>query len=195
MTYSPLAYWTERGKTHEAEALREGWSTAENPELLALLDTLTFSTVLEIGCGFGRVGTSLMLHYPGIAYTGIDISADLIAGARKRLPDAELLVADIATWESERTWDLVIAIGVLGHILPQDIENVIGKMLRGANRDVVNIDWNDVGASTAYQYGHDYRSIYGVAAETVPNVGQVHRARGDGRMTMWHVARPPRLDP
>ena len=188
MTYSPLAYWTKRGKTHEAEALRDGWWTAENPELLALLDTLTFSTVLEVGCGFGRVGASLMAHYPDIAYTGVDISADLIAGARKRLPDAELVVADVATWESARTWDLVIAVGVLGHLLPGVIANVIGKMLRWADRDVVNIDWNDVGASTAYQYGHDYAAIYGAAADSLPNVGQVRRDTGDGRMTMWHVS-------
>ena len=185
--YSPPAYWSKRGKTHEAEALRDGWWAAENPELIALLDTLEFSTVLEVGCGFGRVGAFLLAHYPDITYTGFDISPDLVNGARKRLPGAEIFRADLATWDTHRTWDLVLGVSVLGHLLPKDIAGVIAKLRRWATRDIVTIDWNEVGGQTAYQYGHHYRELYGPDAVAKPDLGQHRRDPGDGRLSMWHV--------
>jgi len=101
-----------------------------------------------------------------------------VASAQRRLPDDELICADVAKWESDRKWDLVVAVSVLGHILPTDIENVIAKMRKWARYDVVAIDWDDVGNSTSFQFGHDYRRIYGDALiDEIPY----------GRQTVFHV--------
>jgi trans-aconitate methyltransferase len=178
MTYVPADYWGQRGKHYEAEAIERGWVNVENEPLFRLLDTLTFDSVLEVGCGFGRVGYAIKRHYPHVTYTGIDVSPDLIEAARKRLPDSELIVADVAEWDSDRTWDLVVAVSVLGHILPADIEAVIAKMRKWANNDVVAIDWDEVGASTSFQYGHDYGHIYGDALRSLTPYG---------RQSMFHV--------
>jgi SAM-dependent methyltransferase len=178
MTYVPADYWTQRGKVYEAEAIDRGWVSVENEPLFRLLDTLTFSSVLEVGCGFGRVGYAIKRHYPHVIYTGIDVSPDLIEAARKRLPESELIVADLATWDSDRKWDLVVSVSVLGHILPTDIEAVIAKMRKWADNDVVAIDWNEVGKTTGWQWGHDYGHLYGSAAiSTTPY----------GRQDIWHV--------
>jgi trans-aconitate methyltransferase len=178
MTYVPADYWTERGRHYESEAIERGWVNVENEPLFRLLDTLAFDSVLEVGCGFGRVGYAIKRHYPHVAYTGIDVSPDLIEGARKRLPDSELIVADLATWDSDRKWDLVVSVSVLGHILPADIEAVIAKMRKWATNDVVAIDWDEVGASTSFQYGHDYGHIYGDALRSLTPYG---------RQSMFHV--------
>ena len=165
MTYSPPVYWTLRGQGYEQEAVRRGWWSTENAPVLDLLDTLQFDSILEVGCGFGRVGAQVLARHPGVTYTGLDVSPDLIEGARRLLPDAELICADLATWDTDRQWDLVLSVSVLGHLLPQDIGAVIAKLRRLARRDLVHVDWNEVGKSTAFQYGHDYRAIHGDVTE------------------------------
>lgn len=179
MTYDPAVYWAERGRTYEDEARERGWWDAEDRPLIDLIGDLKPKTILEIGCGYGRVGAAIQRHFPNIAYTGIDISPDLIEASKRRLPNAELIVADAATWKSDRSWDLVIAANTLGHIRPEDLPGVWAKMERWAKRDIIHIDWNEVGASTAYQYGHDYRALHGRSAMTPM-----------GSTTMHHVPRP-----
>lgn len=176
MTYSAPEYWTERGKGWEDEARRKGFWDAENPELVALLESLTFRSVLDIGCGFGRVGATIARRWPRVRYTGIDVSPDLIDGARKRLPQAELICGDIVTMDLEGRWDLVLAVSTLGHIRPEDIAGVIANMRRWARFDVVHVDWNEVGASTEFQFGHPYRALHGPAVE-IPM----------GRQTLFHL--------
>jgi len=178
MIYHPAKYWRRRGKVYEAEAVDGGWVDVENEPLFKILDGLPFESVLEVGCGFGRVGAALKRHYPGIHYTGLDVSPDMVDSALRRIPDSGFICADVATWTSNLQWDLVVAVSVLGHILPTDIENVIAKMRKWARKDVVAIDWDDVGNSTSFQFGHDYRRIYGDALiSEVPY----------GRQTVFHV--------
>ena len=168
----PVEYWRQRGKTYPQECAERGWWDIENPPLFAILDTLEFGSVLDVGCGFGRVGAALIRHYPHIAYTGVDVSPDMLTVARERLPGAEFIEADLATWDDDRRWDLVVAVSTLGHVHPDDIEVVIAKLRRMANRDLVAIDWNEVGASTPYQWGHDYLHLYGDALKSVTPYGR-----------------------
>lgn len=162
MTYDPVTYWDEvRGPGYEQECIDKGWWDIENQPLFDLLDTLTFSSVLDVGCGFGRVGAAILKHYPDVAYTGIDVSHDMIEAARKRLPEAELICADLATWESDRAWDVVVSVSVLGHILPKDIASLIAKMRRWATNELIAIDWDQPGASTSFQFGHPFVELYG----------------------------------
>jgi hypothetical protein len=51
-------------------------------------------------------------------------------------------------------------------------------MERWAMRDIIHIDWNEVGAQTGYQFGHDYRDLHGPADETLM-----------GSTTMFHLAK------
>lgn len=180
MTYSPPKYWRERGKVFEQEAQAQHWWGAENKPLLELLARLRFSSVLEVGCGFGRVGASIVAHWPYVAYTGMDVSPDLVAAAQRRIPNGELICADLATWEPDRQWDLVVSVSVLGHILPEDVAGVIRKMRRWAKRDLVTIDWDETGQSTAYQYAHPYHRLYPKRVKRTPL----------GRLAMYHLHAP-----
>lgn len=174
--YEPTVYWTERGRTYEDEARQRGWWATENEPILDLVDSLEFASILEVGCDFGRVGAHVLARHPDVRYTGLDVSPDLIAGARRLLPDAELIVADLAAWDTDRRWDLVLAVSVLGHLLPQDIPATIAKLRRWACRDLVHVDWNEVGGRTEYQFGHPYQDIHG-AVEVTPY----------GRQSIYHV--------
>lgn len=176
MTYDPIAYWIKRGRHWEDEARKRGFWDAENPPLLQLMDTLHFDSVLDVGCGFGRVGASILERWPDVRYTGIDVSPDLIEGARKRLPDSELIVADLAQFDTDRMWDLVLSVSVLGHIRPDDVGPLIERMRRWARRDVIHVDWDEPGAFTSFRYGHDFRALHGPAIE-IPM----------GRQTLFHL--------
>src|SRR5687768_12107283 len=83
MTFSSKAYWDQRGKVYEKQARDGGWWDGEQEHLPDLLAKLRFSSVLEVGCGFGRVGASIKRRWPEVEYTGMDISADLVEGAQK----------------------------------------------------------------------------------------------------------------
>ncbi len=54
-------------------------------------------TVLDVGCGVGRV--SALLHERGFEVTGVDISEPFIEKARLLVPDVEFHVADITDTE------------------------------------------------------------------------------------------------
>lgn len=186
MTFNPGEYWAKRGKVYEQQAIKGGWWDGEQEGIPELLATLEFSSVLEVGCGFGRVGASIKRHWPEVTYTGIDISADLVEGARKRLPDSEIIEADLVTYTDDRQWDLVLAISALSHIPPEDIGGVVAKIKRWARRDIVVVDWNEVGGLTAYQAGHDVAKLLGWRAKRV-SVSGPGQTIYDGRMAMWHL--------
>ena len=69
------------------------------------------ATVLEIGCGTGRV--TLALAAAGCQVTGIDTDRELVAAlqgrARERDAEVEAFVADARTFDLGRRFDLVLA--------------------------------------------------------------------------------------
>jgi SAM-dependent methyltransferase len=188
VTFSPKAYWSKRGQVYEQQAIDGGWWDGEQEGIPDLLATLTFSSVLEVGCGFGRVGASIKAHWPEVEYTGIDISPDLVNAAQKRLPDSEIIEADMVIWNPDRRWDLVLAISSLSHIPPEDIFGVVRKLLAWARRDIVVVDWNQIGGKTAYQHGHDIAALLGPRTKRV-SVRGPGQTPEDGRMAMWHLPR------
>jgi 2-polyprenyl-3-methyl-5-hydroxy-6-metoxy-1,4-benzoquinol methylase len=67
------------------------------------------STVLDAGCGTGRVAVELARR--GIHVVGIDRDPSMIATARRSAPDVEFHVSDVATAELGRTFDVVVMAG------------------------------------------------------------------------------------
>ena len=177
MSYVPSVYWTERGRTFEEEARARGWHDAQDTVLAALLARLHYRSVLDVGCGFGRVAAAIERDRTWTRYTGLDVSPDLVAGARAAVPTGEFICTDLATWEPTRQWDLVLAISVLGHLLPDDVPIVTGRLAHAARRDLVVMDWDAVGQQTEYQFGHDYRAL-------LPDAEYV----GVGALGLWHVS-------
>ena len=73
--------------------------------------------VLDAGCGFGRVG--IELHHRGVEVVGVDLDPDLIERARRRAPDLDWRLGDLATMELGRTFSVVVAAGnVIGFVDP-----------------------------------------------------------------------------
>jgi SAM-dependent methyltransferase len=113
-------YWRRRHKRHEGDPRSVGnlgRSVAENLEsedrLRRVVDRAAqllapATTVLDLGCGYGR--TADCFAHQGYTYLGVDVSATAVAQARRRTADCHFVVADLATWHTEDTFDVVCAL-------------------------------------------------------------------------------------
>lgn len=161
MTYDPIPYWQTRGATYESRFVLARYA-AQEAALVGVLDKLEFSTVLEVGCGFGRIGALVKSLRPDCEYTGIDISPDLINSARTRVPDGEFYGVTLADFDpGGRTFDLVIAAEVLMHIPHRSVGRAIDKLRALASRYVVTVDWTapTEGRVGRHNFRHDYRML------------------------------------
>jgi trans-aconitate 2-methyltransferase len=82
---------------------------------------------IDLGCGPGNSTEILSAKLPAAHISGIDSSPDMIEAARKRLPQLEFSVADIASWRDAGPFDVILANAVL-HWLP-DHESLFPALL------------------------------------------------------------------
>jgi len=76
------------------------------------------SRVLEIGPGTGKATAELVRR--GYSVTGVELSPELAAVARRRAPEAEIVVSDFEAWEPQRAdFDLVVAFSASHWIAPE----------------------------------------------------------------------------
>ena len=74
-----------------------------------LVESYHPSSVLDAGCGTGRVAIELSRR--GVATVGADIDASMIAEARRRAPGLEWVEADLADLDLARQFDVVVMAG------------------------------------------------------------------------------------
>ncbi len=66
-------------------------------------------TAIDLGCGPGNSTETLLAYAPDAKVIGVDNSKDMIAAARKRLPNVSFELADISTWNAPGPFDLILA--------------------------------------------------------------------------------------
>ena len=67
------------------------------------------TSVLDAGCGTGRVG--IELHNRGIEVVGTDLDASMLAQARRKAPQIDWIEADLARLDLGREFDVVVLAG------------------------------------------------------------------------------------
>jgi SAM-dependent methyltransferase len=67
------------------------------------------ASVLDAGCGTGRVAIELARR--GVAVVGVDLDVSMLAAARRTAPGIEWIEHDLATLDLGRTFDAVIMAG------------------------------------------------------------------------------------
>ena len=76
------------------------------------------ATVLDAGCGTGRVAIELAGR--GIAVLGVDADPDMIAAARAKAPQLGWVVADLADLDRPERFDVVVLAGnVVPYVAPE----------------------------------------------------------------------------
>jgi cyclopropane fatty-acyl-phospholipid synthase-like methyltransferase len=187
--YIPSEYWFERGKKYKDEFRPNIYAQLQERILLDYLKNISvsfssFSTILEVGCGFGRLVKLLLSNFPNILeYIAIDLSPHQIDNAKEFVKPVieslehnplNFIVSDIQSFQSERKYDLVISAEVLMHILPSEIEEVMTKIVDMSNEHIINIDWYEKKLpwnAAAHNFIHQYEMIY----RNMPAVSNVYR--------------------
>jgi SAM-dependent methyltransferase len=118
--------WRERVDLDEYE---QRWKklaeSGQNPHGEAdFVDRFAPGSVLDAGCGMGRVAIELAAR--GIETVGVDLDPDLLGRARSQAPELAWQLADLATFDLERTFDVVVAAGnVIGFVADADREAAV----------------------------------------------------------------------
>lgn len=91
--------------------------------------------ILDYGCGIGDLYGFLRKEGIRVKYTGTDINPRLIETARKKYPDADFKVLDIAEDEVGETFDYVLLCGVFNLKVPgleDEVRLVLPKLFQTA---------------------------------------------------------------
>lgn len=188
MRYIPSEYWFERGKKYRDEYRPNKYAELQENILLDYLKNIpissSFSTILEVGCGFGRTAKLLLSNFPNILeYIAIDLSPHQIENAKefvkpvidiKEHNPLKFIVSDIQSFQNEKKYDLIISSEVLLHVLPSEIEKIMNKIVDMSNKHIINIDWYEgkTPKNTApHNFIHQYETIY----KSMPTVSNVYR--------------------
>ena len=182
MSYVPKEYWLERGKVYKQEfQYNKKFKLQEQMLIDYLKKQVSFSTVLEVGCGFGRITKLLLSNFPEITeYLAVDLSPEQIENAKKYVLGVDkrtalkFIVSDIQSLELDSKYDLVIAPEVLLHILPSEIKDVIARLEGWSKKNIVNIDWYEEVVprkAAPHNFIHQYEEIY----RQMPRVARITR--------------------
>jgi SAM-dependent methyltransferase len=92
-----------------------------------LVERLGGGTVLDAGCGTGRVAIELARR--GHDVVGVDLDGDLLARARAKAPELAWVEADLAAVSLGRSFDVVVLAGnVLLFCRPEDRAAIVSAL-------------------------------------------------------------------
>lgn len=75
----------------------------------SFVEALAPRSVLDAGCGTGRVAIELARR--GVEVVGVDVDASMLAAAREKAPELSWVEHDLATLDLGRTFDVAVLAG------------------------------------------------------------------------------------
>jgi trans-aconitate methyltransferase len=161
-------FWLKRGKTY-FYGEKNRYPLLEIPEYLK---DISFNSVLEFGCGAGKVTKFILDNFKVDDYVAFDMSPDQLNHAREQCQKykVDFQLSQIQKFTTNKKFDLVIGTGVLCHIHPNDIVAVIQQLLSYTKKHFIHVDsepflpiWNNYNPKytrAIHTYRHDWNQIY-----------------------------------
>jgi len=158
----PRSYWTLRGgpdyfreqEDHPARSLRSGW-------LADRVASYRPTSVLEVGCGYGKQLGLIRSRLPGVRLVGVDFSPSQLGQARRHLADCDGIALALASGLRlpfpDGAFDLVLTSAVILHNPPAEAEAIRREVVRVSSRltahnEDTNESYNRFGYDTAAWY-------------------------------------------
>jgi trans-aconitate 2-methyltransferase len=117
-------------------------------DLLAALPAIEARSAIDLGCGPGNSTEVLAARFPNAVVRGLDSSPDMIATARRRLPQVQFAIGGIEGWNDTGPFDVILANAVL-HWLPNHatlLSALVGRLASGGGLAIQMPDNLDVPA-------------------------------------------------
>ncbi|MGE3822495.1 MAG: class I SAM-dependent methyltransferase [Isosphaeraceae bacterium] len=158
----PRAYWTLRGgleyyREQEGQPAR----TDRSHWLAERVASYQPSSVLEVGCGYGKQLRSIRERLPSARLTGLDFSPSQLELARSHLdgqgPINLVLGSGARLPFPDQSFDLVLTSAVILHNPPPIAEAIRREVLRVARQFTAHNEDTDV---TYNRYGYDTAAWY-----------------------------------
>lgn len=87
------------------------------------------TSVLDAGCGTGRVGRELRRR--GVDVVGVDVDAEMLETARARCPSVEWIEGDISAISLGRKFDIVLMAGnVINFVIPERRQRALENLVQ-----------------------------------------------------------------
>jgi SAM-dependent methyltransferase len=168
--YDPVQYWTANGPHLSPPGSDSPEQAAVRVELQLLIEELQeingpISSVLDVGCGQGRLAAFLLDVLPAAKYSGLDLAEAQLKGTLAVRPDAEQFylsrLQDFDATKHMGQWDLVIASEVLLHIPPAEIELACNVLKAITGKYLITVDWSQPleGEIAPWNWLHDYDQL------------------------------------
>ena len=116
-----------RGDAYDARFAELAASGKDVHGEAALVASLAAGSVLDAGCGTGRVAVELARR--GVEVVGVDIDPQMLAAARAKAPELEFHEADLASFDLGRRFDAVVAAGNVMIFLTPGTEQAVLERL------------------------------------------------------------------
>ena len=121
-----LAYRNDQGRSGDDNLDHPTQYEAWIDELAPLL--APNARVLDLGCGCGVPATRALTSH-GFDVVGLDFSEAQIARARRLVPDAEFVHADMTEWDgAPSSFDAIVSFYALIHVPLEDQRRVIARL-------------------------------------------------------------------
>ena len=140
------------------------------------------TSILEIGCGYGKQVRALRRNLPEVPITGVDFSPTQLQMARVYLQDAGSVDLTLASGGRlpfpDKSFDLVLTSAVILHNAPPLAEAIRREVVRVARRFAAHNEDLDI---TYNRYGYDTAAWYRAQGIPLLEVGPIPSAPYDSQ--------------
>jgi trans-aconitate methyltransferase len=138
-------YWNEKKHRQRVTHLSEKVKNSLTKVYLTYiheLEQLNFNNILVAGCAFGYDIKLIKEKFPEKEMIGLDFSSTQIKEAKSYLNglNISLVNADVRDMPFEKEFDVVFTHGLLMHILPEYLEDVLLEIKKVAKKYVICIE-------------------------------------------------------
>lgn len=174
MTFDPDFFWRANGPYLATESVSPEHQATEAILRELLWEIRPIRSVIDVGCGQGRLARMLAEELPKAVYTGMDLGQAQLDGTRLAQPNGSFVLSRLQDYQGGQQYDLAIASEVLLHIPPTDIQKACDNLRALAGKWLITVDWTQkLSVPTAeWNWLYDYQELLGKAEKVIPSGNQ-----------------------
>lgn len=135
-------YWKNRDIDWNKE-YSSTWNHPHRQMIIDVLRSISFQSVLELGCASGPNLYRISKDFPGVKIGGIDINTDAIETARSLMPQGVFQVDSVENvFFSDKSVDVVLCDAALIYVGPIRIHKVMNELRRIARNDIILVEFH-----------------------------------------------------